>query len=666
MSHISQMKSLIQTLNDASEKYYGNGDSLLSDAQWDEKYDELQSLEVESGVVLPDSPTHRVGVTTSNFQPHTHISRLWSMEKVTSQDALMAWFQRLEKWRNNINQQRETPLPPLQYAVELKLDGLTLNLTYRNGQLVQAATRGNGETGESILAQAKTVQDIPLTIPYTGLLEIQGECIMRLSTLSDYNKTASEPLKNARNAAAGALRNIDPKETAKRKLDAFFYQVGTIENADFNDVSGMLDFMQSNHFKTDAFCGYAHTPSEVIALINDIEEKRDSLDFLIDGAVVKLVDFETRSLLGFTEKHPKWAVAYKYAAEEDITTLLNVTWELGRTGKLTPLAHLSPVNIGGVRVQKATLNNMDDIQRKKVAINSMVRIRRSNDVIPEILGREGPSNANEIAIEMPTHCPSCGFPLEQNGVHIFCPNKEGCKPQCIARLTHFASRNAMDIESLSEKTIQQLYDICHLRTPSDLYDLTSDDLFKLDGFKAKRVNNLLLALEKSKDCTLDAFLFALGIGNVGRKTARDLANHFGSIDSLRKATADELIQINEIGEIVANSIIAFFNDEQQLSIVDKLLSHGISVHSTSTDTPPLLTGLTFVVTGTLPTLSRDEAESLISKYGGKTSSSVSKKTSYLLAGEKAGSKLAKATTLGVPVLTEELFFSMLDTNKSQL
>ena len=385
-----EMRALVDELNRASVLYYTRGDSPMSDAEWDQKYNQLLQMEKESGMVLPDSPSHRVGAEPlKTFEQHKHLSRLWSMGKVQSKEELRDWIARTEKLHAQLSDGREEPLPPLQYAVEYKLDGLTINLTYDHGQLIQAATRGNGVVGEAILPQARTIRCVPLSIPWQGLLEIQGECIMRLSVLEEYNKTHDEPLKNARNAAAGALRNLDPAVTAERKLDAFFYQIGTIEDPPYTDMEGMMAFIRENGFPTADFDRNAANYDEISALIDQIEARRESLDFLIDGAVVKVRDMATRQAMGYTDKFPRWAIAYKFAAEENTSTLLDVTWELGRTGKLTPVAHLTPVDIGGVTVQNATLNNYDDILRKKVAVGCDVWIRRSNDVIPEIMGRVG-------------------------------------------------------------------------------------------------------------------------------------------------------------------------------------------------------------------------------------------------------------------------------------
>lgn len=647
MEPAARMRELVDRLNETAQAYYTQGNSPISDMQWDAMYDELAALEKSTGITLEDSPTHRVGgAPLKGFEEHRHITRLWSMDKVQSIGALEDWVRRTEKLAGRTD---------LQYYVEYKFDGLTLNLTYRDGKLVQAATRGNGEVGEAILPQARTVRTVPLSIPYKGLLEVQGECIMRLSVLAEYNKTAKEPLKNARNAAAGALRNQDPAVTASRKLDAFFYQIGTIENPPYDSQPEMLQFLRDNGFPVSPYLGEPKNGEELIACIRHIEEVRDTLDFLIDGVVIKVGDFALREQMGFTDKFPRWAVAYKFKAEESVTILKKVTWELGRTGKLTPLAHLEPVDFYGVTVRKATLNNWGDIQRKQVAIGAPVWIRRSNDVIPEIMGRVGEPGPDERPIEKPTHCPACGHELEERGAHLFCMNRVSCRPQAVARLSHFASRNAMDIEGFSEKTAGQVYDQMNVRDPADLYSLTMDQALALEGFKKKKAGNLLAALEKSKDCSLDAFLFALGIQNVGRKTARDLAAAFGTLEKLEKATEEELVAIPDVGDIVAQSITEFFSFPENMEMIDRLLKAGVHPREAQQQTGGVLDGLTIVVTGTLPTLSRNEAEELIRQHGGKAASSVSKKTAFVVAGEAAGSKLTKAQQLGIPVLDEAAF-----------
>ena len=641
---LERMRELTAYLNKAAHAYYVMDDPIISDMQYDKLYDELKALEAETNTVMPDSPTIRVGdATLESFAQHRHISPLWSMDKVQSMEELDAWVTRTEKLAEKEN---------LQYYLEYKFDGLTLNLTYRDGELVQAATRGNGVVGEAILPQARTIHTLPKTIPYKGLLEVQGECIMRLSTLEKYNKTAKEPLKNARNAAAGALRNLDPAVTASRHLDAFFYQVGTIENPPYDSQPGMLDFLRQNGFQVSPYLGSSKGREDLEACIRDIEQRRGELDWLIDGVVIKVGDYSLREQMGYTEKFPRWAVAYKFKAEEAVTKLLDVTWELGRTGKLTPLAHVEPVDFYGVTVRKATLNNLGDIQRKDVAIGCDVWIRRSNDVIPEIMGRAGDPKPDERPIEKPEICPACGSRLVERGAHLFCMNRETCRPQAVARLAHFAGREAMDIDGFSEKTAGQLYDQMGVKQPADLYTLTPMDFLMLDGFKEKKAGNLTDALEKSKHCELDAFLFALGIPNVGRKTARDLAQRFGTLEKLKEADEAALTAIPDIGDVVAASITEYFSFPENNQMIDRLFAAGVHPTEAQSASDGPFSGMSIVVTGTLPTLSRKQAEDLIRSRGGNAAGSVSKKTAFVVVGEDAGSKLTKAQNLGIEIIDE--------------
>ena len=658
MDEQKRMRELIDQLDAASKAYYDQNESLMSDDEWDAMYAELRALEEKTGVRLEGTPTARVGgEVMEGFLPHRHIARLWSMDKAQSEDEIRAWAQRCEKLTGDAG-----GLPENRYCVEYKLDGLTLNLTYDEGTLVQAATRGNGEVGEGILPQAKTIRTIPLEIPFKGRMEVQGECIMRLSTLEKYNETAEEPLKNARNGAAGALRNLDPKVTASRNLDAFFYQVGYIEGKSFHTQSEMLDFLKENGFSVSPYAGEADSLEKALVLVHRIEEERDSLDFLIDGATIKLTDMRTREVLGTTDKFPRWSIAFKFAAQEARTTLEEVTWELGRTGKLTPLAHLKPVDICGVTVRRATLNNYGDICRKRVRVGSDVWVRRSNDVIPEIMGVvwEGKGEAPVTDIVLPGCCPACGGALTEKGAHIFCLNRQTCRPQAIARMAHFASRQGMDIEAFSEKTAELFYDHLGVRSAADLYELRKEDMVVLKGFGVKKADKLLSELQKSKDCELDAFLFAIGIPNIGKKTARDLMAHFGSLEALMAANEEELVSIEDVGEIVASSITEYFSQEENRTFVQRLLSFGVSprIHQQE-DAGTLFEGMTFVLTGTLPTLTRAQAEEMIRKNGGKAAGSVSKKTSVVLAGESAGSKLEKAKALGVRIMDEEEFLALI-------
>ena len=652
---MNRMRELVDRLNETAYQYYTLDAPTISDREWDAMYDELVALEKQTGERLPDSPTRRVGgEVLLGFEPHTHLARLWSMGKAQSIGELEDWAARAEKLM------KDAGLPKPEYVVEHKFDGLTVNLTYEDGRLVGAATRGNGVTGEEILAQAMTIRSIPLSIPFKGRMEVHGEGFMRISALEEYNKTAKEPLKNPRNAAAGALRNLDPAVTASRRLDACFYDVGYIEGRSFASQREMMNFLRENRFPTSACEIYCDSLDKAIAAVHGIEESRGELDYMIDGAVIKICDFATREALGYTDKFPRWAVAYKFEAEETTSLLTDVTWQIGRTGKLTPLAHVEPVELAGATVRRATLNNWTDIQRKRVRIGARVWIRRSNEVIPEIMGRVDEFVEGERDVVKPEVCPSCGTALEERGAHLFCPNRDGCKPQIVMRLSHFASRDAMDIDTFSEKTAAQLVDAGLLQEADQLYSLTADRLTDLERFGEKKAENLVNAIEASKTRPLGAFIHAIGIPNVGVKTARDLAERFGSVEALRSAGRDELVAMDDVGEIVADSILGFFADPANARLVDALLAAGVRPEAPKVRAEGgAFEGMTVVVTGTLEQLSRAQAEEAIRAAGGKAAGSVSKKTSLVVAGEAAGSKLTKAQALGVPVIGEEEFLRRL-------
>ena len=658
---MDEMRRLVDRLNEWAYRYYTLDDPVVSDAEYDRLYDELVRLEAETGERLPDSPTRRVGgAVLPGFEPHTHLARLWSMGKAQSIEALEEWAARAEKLRADAVAAGGA-LPPITYVVEHKFDGLTVNLTYEGGQLVGAATRGNGVVGEEILPQVMTIRSIPLKIPFAGRMEVHGEGFMRISVLEKYNETAKEPLKNPRNAAAGALRNLDPNVTASRRLDACFYDVGFIEGRPpFKSQHEMLDFLRENRFPVSGCEIDAKNLTEAIAAVRQIEESRGGLDYDIDGAVIKIDDYATRDALGTTDKFPRWAVAYKFEAEEMTTLLEDVTWQIGRTGKLTPVARVSPVELAGATVRQATLNNWQDILRKRVRVGARVWIRRSNEVIPEIMGRVDEFSDDEHDIEKPGVCPACGAALIERGAHLYCPNRDGCKPQIVMRLSHFASRDAMDIDTFSEKTAAQLVDAGLLQEADQLYALTKEPLCALERFGEKKAENLLAAIEKSKRCRLNSFIYAVGIPNIGTKTARDLADRFGSVDALRAATREELLTIDDVGEIVADSIVGFFADPANARLVDALLAAGVAPEWETKDTAGgPFAGMTVVVTGTLSSMGRAEAEEAIRDAGGKAAGSVSKKTSLVVAGEAAGSKLTKAQSLGVRVIGEEEFLRML-------
>lgn len=652
-----RIRELVDKLNEYSKAYYVLDAPKISDKEYDELYDELLRLEEQSGIILPDSPTQRVGGDPLPcFEPHTHIHRLWSLDKVRTREDLIDWGRRVERIAES------QQLPKVKYALEYKFDGLTINLTYEGGRLITGATRGNGIVGEDITPQIKTIRTVPLTIPFKGKMEVQGECYMKLSVLDEINKTTDEKLKNARNAAAGALRNLDPRITAKRRLDCYCYNVGYIEGKKLETQDEMLGFLRENGFTVSDYLVFCDDIETVCDEIDKAEESRPHLDFLIDGMVVKVRDFATREALGATEKFPRWAMAFKFAAEETTTTVRDITWEVGRTGKLTPRASFDPVELAGATIRHATLNNFDDIQRKRVGIGSRVFIRRSNDVIPEILSAvEG--DVPERQVEKPTVCPACGAHVEHRGVHLYCTNSLSCAPQIAGRLAHYASRDAMDIDTFSEKTAALFVEELKLKSIPDLYDLGPQDYMGLQGFGERRINNLMAAIERSKDCTLGAFIFAIGIPNVGAKTAKDLARRFGTIEALRSATVEQLTEVPDVGEIVAQSIVEFFADPSIATQVDRLLAHGVKPRPEEVQQDSPISGKTIVVTGTLEKLDRRQAEALIESLGGKAAGSVSKKTDYVLAGESAGSKLTKARELGVRVLNEQEFFELIGETK---
>lgn len=652
-----RIRELVDKLNEYSKAYYVLDAPKISDKEYDELYDELLRLEEQSGIILPDSPTQRVGGDPLPcFEPHTHIHRLWSLDKVRTREDLIDWGGRVERIAES------QQLPKVKYALEYKFDGLTINLTYEGGRLITGATRGNGIVGEDITPQIKTIRTVPLTIPFKGKMEVQGECYMKLSVLDEINKTTDEKLKNARNAAAGALRNLDPRITAKRRLDCYCYNVGYIEGKKLETQDEMLGVLRENGFTVSDYLVFCDDIETVCDEIDKAEESRPRLDFLIDGMVVKVRDFATREALGATEKFPRWAMAFKFAAEETTTTVRDITWEVGRTGKLTPRASFDPVELAGATIRHATLNNFDDIRRKRVGIGSRVFIRRSNDVIPEILSAvEG--DVPERQVEKPTVCPACGAHVESRGAHLYCTNSLSCAPQIAGRLAHYASRDAMDIDTFSEKTAALFVEELKLKSIPDLYDLGPQDYMGLQGFGERRINNLMAAIERSKDCTLGAFIFAIGIPNVGAKTAKDLARRFGTIEALRSATVEQLTEVPDVGEIVARSIVEFFADPSIATQVDRLLAHGVKPRPEEVQQDSPISGKTIVVTGTLEKLDRRQAEALIESLGGKAAGSVSKKTDYVLAGESAGSKLTKARELGVRVLNEQEFFELIGETK---
>ena len=646
---LTRMKALIEEINFHNYNYYSLDNPTISDAEWDKLYDELLFLENKLNIVLPNSPSQRVGgETLEKFVKYTHKVPYYSLEKSNTKQRLLEWFEDIKK-----------EVPQATFVVDYKYDGLTISLTYKNGVLVNGATRGNGLVGEDITEQVKTIRTVPLTIDFKGELIVQGEGIMKLSELKKYNETALEPLKNARNAAAGAIRNLDPKVTKSRNLDVIFYAVNYIEGKQFETQTQMLQFLKDNKFNINNNIWHFDNFEDLFSKINQIDNEKYNLDFLIDGAVIKLNDVKQREIFGFTSKFPKWAMAYKFEAQEISTKLNNVVWQVGRTGKLTPIGLIEPVELAGATVRKATLNNYQDILRKKVKIGSYVFVRRSNEVIPEILGLARDCKGS-YDILPPSSCPSCNSKLLAVGPNLFCTNYH-CPEQIEDRITHFASRDAMNIEGISEKTVGQFRQKLGVQSVADLYTLTKQQLYTLDNFKDKKVENYFKAIENSKNISLEKFIYALGITNIGKKGAKDLVKHFGTLENIKNASVEQINEIFDFGLIMAQNVYDYFHNSYNLELIDKLFSYGIVVNENINKlSSNIFNNLTFVLTGTLPTLTREQASKIIEDNGGKTASSVSKNTSYVLAGENAGSKLEKAQKLGVKIITEQQFLKMIN------
>lgn len=643
--NLEKMKTLVARLNDYAYRYYVLDEPAVTDDVYDRLYDELLALEKQCGERLPDSPTLRVGgEPASSFAPHTHISRLYSLDKCRTFDELREWARKVVKAADG---------EEVTFTLEYKLDGLTLVVTYEDGLFVGAATRGNGVTGEDVTAQARTIRSIPMRISDPSLVEAKGECIMRRSAFAKYNETADEPLKNPRNGAAGALRNLDPKVTAKRNLDMIFYDVNFIADDSLHSQAEGVEWLKSNRFKTDKLV----VTTDIERIIKEISAvDRDALDFDIDGMVVKVNNYALREKLGYTDKFPRWAIAYKFEAEETTTVVKDVVWQVGRTGKLTPLALLEPVELCGATVRRATLNNYGDIMRKKVRIGSTVFIRRSNDVIPEILSAVDGTGTADIL--KPTVCPDCGAPVAENGAHLFCTNPDGCRMRIVARLAHFVSKDCMDIDGLSTSTLEKFHDYLGVKEVYDIYDVTRDDLLGLESFKDKKADKLLLSVERSKRVKLSAYINALGIPNVGKKLACDLARIYGSVEALAAASADELSAIDDIGDRIASDITEFFRINPDLD--RKLRERGVTPVA-DVPTSGAFSGQAVVLTGKLSSMPRGEAAKRIEENGGRVLSSVSKDVTLVIAGDDAGSKLDKAKKAGIRIIGESEFLSLLNT-----
>ena len=650
MNKIERMKFLVEEINKHNVNYYDLDAPTISDKEYDALYYELVDLEKETGVILENSPTQRVGGSAlDKFVKKRHEVRLYSMNKVRS-------FEDLDKFMLDMAEYQKNPT----FSLEYKFDGLTIVVEYENGKYLSATTRGNGEIGEVVTEQVRTIKSVPLSIPFKGRLIVRGEGMMTMHAFNKYNKTASEPLKNPRNGVAGAIRNLDPKETARRKLDFFCYEVLLADGKTFASQQEMHDFLKENNFLTGDYFKIIRTSKEAEEEIEKVDKVKDKLDVMIDGMVIKLNETTYREEIGYTNKFPKWAMAFKFEALETSTLLKDVVWQVGRTGKVSPTAILEPVELAGANISRATLNNIEDIRKKGVMLNSRIFIRRSNEVIPEVLGlAEKYENSKEI--EEPKFCPCCHSSLVKKGPLLYCKNRDGCMEQIISRLTHFASREAFNIEGLNEKSLIKFHNELGVNEFSDLFTLKEEDLLKLENFKEKKANNIINSIQRSKEIELYRFLYALGISEIGIKTAKDLSKQFKSLENIKNAKFEELTGVEDVGEIIAQNVLDYFSDEENVKEIERLFSLGVTIlNEEDVSLSDNLKGLTFVLTGTLPNYSRPDMSALIEKHGGKVSSSVSKNTSYVLAGEEAGGKLDKAKALGVKIISEADILKMME------
>ncbi|PND36939.1 DNA ligase [Paucibacter aquatile] len=656
---------LRDTLNHHAHLYYVLDAPALPDAEYDKLFQELQALEVAHPELLtPDSPTQRViGQVLDGFVPVRHAVPMLSIRTETDTEAsgALSFDQRVRK-----QLELDEAAAPVEYAAELKFDGLAINLRYEQGLLVQAATRGDGETGEDVTQNIRTVAQIPLRLRgiTAPVLEVRGEVYMRrddFEALNERQRAANEKtFVNPRNTAAGAVRQLDPALAAQRPLSFFAYGLGEVQGWALPPThSGLLAALAEMGLPVCADRAVVQGADGLVAFHQAIGAKRDALPFDIDGVVYKINSLELQQRLGFVSREPRWAVAHKYPAQEQLTRLNDIEIQVGRTGKLTPVAKLEPVFVGGTTVSNATLHNVFELRRKGVRIGDQVIVRRAGDVIPEVVGRLAQARASYVPnFRMPRACPVCGSETlrERGGMDYRCSGGISCPAQRKQALLHFASRRAVDIEGLGDKLVDQLVDAGIVLSLPGLYKLGVAKLAALERMAEKSAQNIVDALEKSKRTTLARFLFGLGIRQVGETTAKDLARHFGRIDALMDASVEQLLLVRDVGPIVAQSIHTFFAQPHNREVVEQLRAAGLSWDegegAAAQAGPQPLAGKTLVLTGTLPTLSRDAAKDLIEAAGGKVSGSVSKKTHYVVAGEEAGSKLDKARELGVTVLDE--------------
>lgn len=652
----SRIKELTKQLEYHNNLYYNMDEPEISDFEYDKMLRELENLEEQfPSLKSPLSPTNKVGGNAGEkFSPVTHTVVMESLHDSFSHDELRDFDRKVREVSKNV-----------QYVVEPKFDGLSVSCEYENGVFVRGSTRGDGTTGEDVTDNLMTIRSLPKRIANAPeYLEVRGEVYMSFESFNELTKRQEEneekTFKNPRNAAAGSLRQKNAKITAQRKLDIFVFNIQQVRGAELTTHSQSLNYLTELGFPT-AFYNVYDDIEDVISEIERIGDMRGSFDYAIDGAVVKVNSFETRSLLGSTAKYPKWAEAYKYPPEEKPTKLLNIEINVGRTGVLTPVGNFEPVMLAGTTVSRATLHNKDFIQEKGICVGDTVIIRKAGEIIPEVLSVKEHSE-NAVPFEFPTLCPSCGSPVSQDEgeAAIRCTNTD-CPAQLMRHLIHFVGRDAMDIDGLGPAVLEQLVNEGLVKSPADLYRLKSEDISSLERMAEKSANNLISAVEKSKENELYRLVFALGIRNIGLKAAKLLCENFRTIDDIMNAKAADFETIDGFGEVMALSIENYFSLDSTRELIDDLKSLGLKMKSSAPKSDGgIFSDKTFVLTGTLPTMKRSEASKIIEENGGKTSSSVSKKTSYVLAGEEAGSKLTKAQSLGITIITEEEFKAMLE------
>lgn len=649
-----RIDELVTILNEANYNYHVLDNPTITDQEYDSLFRELQILEEKNpSLVRSDSPTHRVGgVVLDSFKKVTHKIPMMSLGDIFNEDEVRQFDARIKK--EGINPT---------YVCELKIDGLSVSLHYEKGKLVTAATRGNGTIGEDITNNVKTIKTVPLTLKEEIDIEVRGEIYMSKETLKKLNeerKAKNQPLlQNCRNAAAGSIRQLDSKVCASRKLDCWIYHLPNPEDYGIKTHWEALEFMKKLGFKTNPNNLLVTDVEGIIDYIHYKGKERPNLSYDIDGVVVKVNNLEEQKKLGFTAHHPKWAIAYKFPAEEVLTKLKDIIFTVGRTGQITPNAVLEPVIVAGSTISRATLHNEDYVKAKGLKIGDIISIHKAGDVIPEVgdvkLDRR---TGNEKDFEMITRCPMCNEPIfkKEGQVDYFCINPH-CPARHIEGLCHFVSRKAMNIDGLGDRIIEDFYNLKYIKDITDIYKLSCfrDELTELEGYGNKSIDNLLEAIENSKENSLERLLFGLGIPNVGEKTSKILAARYETLDNLMNATFEELNQIPDIGEIIAKSIIDFFQNEKNRDIIEELkeLKVGMEYTGPKVVINENFNGKTFVITGTLTKYARDEVEEKIENLGGKTSSSVSKKTSAVIVGENPGSKYTKAMELGIPIWNEE-------------